>query len=112
MPNISIILQAQFVITDTTLNPSPQIITPPLNNPTPAATSEYYMPFFQTINGTKAIPLPAATVWLLYVRNLDPTSNITLNYTPTGGGSTSVVLLAGSSAGNGGIFLYQQPAES
>jgi hypothetical protein len=112
MANLSIILQAQWVTTDTTLSPSPQIITRQLNNPSLAATTEYYDPFFQTINGTKAIPLPAATVWLLYVRNLSNTTNITLNYTPAGGASTSVILVAGATAGNGGIFLYFQPAET
>jgi hypothetical protein len=112
MANISIILQAQWVITDTTLSPSPSIVTRQLNNPTLAATVAYYDPFFQTVAGTKAIPLPAATVWVLYVRNLSTTGNITLNYTPAGGASTSVILVAGATAGNGGLFTYAQPAES
>lgn len=112
MANLNIILQAQWVTTDTTLSPSPQTITRQLNNPTLAATQQYYETFFQTIVGTKAIPLPAATVWLLYVRNLDNATNITLNYTPSGGASTSVVLLAGPTPGNGGLFIYFQPAET
>jgi hypothetical protein len=112
MANINIILQSQWVITDTTLSPSPQITTRSLNNPTLAATSDYYEPFFQTINGTKTIPLPAATVWLLYVRNLSNANNMTLNYTPQGGAATSVVLVAGPAAGAGGFFIYMQPAET
>jgi hypothetical protein len=112
MPNLNIILQSQWVTADTTLSPSPNIVTRSLNNPTLAATSEYYEPFFQTINGTKTIPLPAATVWILYVRNLSNSQNVTLNYTPAGGASTSVVLVAGLSAGNGGFFLYFQPQET
>jgi hypothetical protein len=112
MANLSIILQAQWVTTDTTLSPSPQIITRQLNNPSLAATTEYYDPFFQTINGTKVVPLPAATVWLVYVRNLSNTTNITVNHTPTGQPSSSSILVAGATAGNGGIFLYFQPAET
>jgi len=112
MPNLNIILQAQWVVTDTTLSPSPQITTRSLNNPTLAATSDYYEPFFQTIVGTKTIPLPAATVWILYVRNLSNAQNVTLNYTPAGGASTSVILLAGATAGAGGFFIYAQPAET
>lgn len=112
MPNLSIILQATWVTTDTTLSPSPQITQRQLNNPTLAATTQYYEPFFQTINGNKAIPLPAATVYLLYVRNLDPTTNITLNVTFTGQASIPMILLAGPSAGAGGFFIYAQPAET
>lgn len=112
MPNLSIILQAQWVTTDTTLSPSPQIIQRSLNNPTLAATTEFYDPFFQTSNGTKVVTLPAATVWSVYVRNLSNTGPITVNYTPSGGISTSIVLVQGATAGNGGIFIYHQPAET
>jgi hypothetical protein len=112
MPNISIILQAQWVVTDTTLNPSPQIVQRSLNNPTLAATSSYYDPFFQTINGTVVVPLPAPTAWLVYVRNLSATSQMTVNYTPAGGSTTALVLVQGPTAGNGGYFIYHQPAET
>jgi len=112
MPNISVILQAQWVITDTTLAPSPQIIQRSLNNPTLLATNSFYDPFFQTINGTKTVNLPGATVWCVYVRNLSNTGPITVNYTPQGGASTSIVLIQGATAGNGGLFIYHQPAET
>jgi hypothetical protein len=113
MPNISVILQAQWVITDTTLSPSPQIVQRSLNNPTLAATASFYDPFFQTINGTKTVNLPAATVWTVYVRNLSNTGPITVNFTPVGGGAaTSIILVQGATPGNGGIFIYHQPAES
>src|SRR6266404_7348414 len=100
MPNLSIILQAQWVITDTTLSPSPQIIQRSLNNATLLATNAFYDPFFQTINGTKTVNLPAATVWCVYVRNLSNVGNITVNFTPTAGVSESLVLVAGATAGN------------
>jgi hypothetical protein len=112
MPNISIILQAQWVMTDTTLTPSPQIVQRSLNNPTLNATSSYYDPFFQTVNGTVVVPLPAATVWLVYVRNLSNTGPMTVNFTPAGGASQNLVLVQGPTAGNGGYFIYHQPAET
>jgi hypothetical protein len=112
MANLSIILQAQWVVTDTTLSPSPQIVQRSLNNLTLAATVSYYDPFFQTINGTKVVPLPAATVWTVYVRNLSNTGPMTVNFTPSGGASETLVLVAGATAGNGGVFIYHQPAET
>src|SRR6266850_637778 len=112
MANLSIILQAQWVITDTTLAPSPQIIQRSLNNATLNATNSFYDPFFQTINGTKTVNLPGATVWCVYVRNLSNTSPITVNFTPTGQPACSIVLIAGATAGNGGVFVYHQPAET
>jgi len=112
MANLSIILQAQWVTTDTTLSPSPQIVTRSLNNPTLAALVEYFDPFFQTINGTKTVPLPAATVWSVYVRNLSNTGPMTVTFTPTGQPACSIILIQGATAGNGGIFIYHQPAET
>jgi len=112
MANLSIILQAQWVITDTTLSPSPQIIQRSLNNATLAATNSFYDPFFQTINGTKTVNLPGATVWCVYVRNLSNSNPITVNFTPSGGASETLVLVQGATAGNGGVFIYHQPAET
>lgn len=106
MPNLSVLLSSQISITDTTLAPSPTIITRSLNNPTLAANTCFYDPFFQTINGTAAVNLPATPIYVLYVKNLSAAGNITLNYTPNGGASTSVVLQPG------GLFLYFQPAET
>jgi len=68
--------------------------------------------YWQTINGTKTVNLPAATVWCVYVRNLSNVGNITVNFTPTAGVSESLVLVAGATAGNGGVFIYHQPAET
>jgi len=112
MANLSIILQAQWVVTDTTLSPSPQIVQRSLNNLTLAATTSFYDPFFQTINGTKTVNLPAATVWTVYVRNLSNVGPMTVNFTPTGQPACSIVLVAGATAGNGGVFIYHQPAET
>lgn len=112
MPNISVILQAQWVVTDTTLSPSPQIVQRSLNNLTLNATNAFYDPFFQTINGTKVVNLPGATVWMVYVRNLSNTAPMTVVFTPTGGAAETLVLVQGATAGNGGVFIYHNPAET
>lgn len=112
MSTMNVLLSGLFSVTDTTLTPSPEIINRQLNDPTLAATTSFYDPFFQTINGTKTINLPAATVWVAYVRNLSSSGNMTLNFTPAGGSTQTVVLVAGATAGAGGIFLYFQPAET
>lgn len=39
------------------------------------------------------------------VKNLDATNNITVTYTPVGGGSSTLVLVPG------GVFIYFQPSE-
>ena len=104
MPNLSITLQAQLNVTDTTLTPSPQIITRSLNNPTLAATVSFYDPFFQASTAT-VVPLPAAVVYIAYVKNLDAAATLTVIHTPTGGASQSEVLVPG------GVFLIFNPSE-
>lgn len=108
--------QVQFVaawaIVDSLLSPNPTIISRSLNTPTLNLANCSYLPYTLVPSGTLTLALPDTTIWLLYVRNLSNTNNITLNYTPTGGSSTSVVLLLGASTGTGGFFVYMQPAES
>lgn len=101
MPNLSITLQAQLNVTDTTLTPSPQIITRSLNNPTLAAIVDFANNFFQC-TGATVVTLPAATVWVVYVKNLDVAANLTVTYNV----SNTMVLVPG------GIFLYFQPSEA
>lgn len=112
MSNMNFLLSGLISVTDTTLSPSQEIVNRQFNDPTLPIISQYYEPFFQTIIGTKTVPLPAATVWAVYVRNLSGSGNITLNVTPTGGAPQAYVLLAGLTAGAGGMFIYFQPAES
>jgi hypothetical protein len=105
MPNLSIVTAAQINVTDTTLTPSQQIITRQWNNPTLAATVAFYDAFFQC-TGLTVVPLPAATVWYVYVRNLDVAANLTVTFTPALGASETLLLVPG------GIFLYLQPSEA
>lgn len=66
----------------------------------------------QVPTGGLTVPISAigGTAYFTYVRNLG-SNNITLSYTPTGGSSTSVVLLP-QGANSGGIFLYAMTAET
>jgi hypothetical protein len=66
----------------------------------------------QCPTGGLTVPITAigGTAFFVYVRNLG-SNVITLAYTPTGGSSTSIVLLpAGSNSG--GIFMYALTAET
>lgn len=110
--NVQIQLQATWVVSDNTLSPAPVIFTRNLNVPQLLATSWDGLEFVQVPNGTLALTLPASTIYCLYVRNLSNTNNLTLNYTPFGASSTSLLLLAGATAGAGGYFIYHQPAET
>lgn len=110
--NLQVQLQSQLVVTDLGLSPNPSIIARSQNVPVLNVTALYYEPYFQVPNGTATVNLPAATVYLVYVRNLSSSTNITLNYTPSGGSTTSVVLVSGTAAGAGSIFLLMGAAET
>jgi hypothetical protein len=105
VPNLSVLLNATLSATDTTLSPSATIVTRNLNNPTLSATVVFYDPFFQAAAGGSVVTLPAATVWIVYVKNLDAAANLTVSFTPTGGGAETCILVPG------GVFLYFQPTE-
>lgn len=100
---LSALLNAILTVTDTSLNPSPTIVTRNLNNPTLLAGTVFYDPFF----AGGAVSLPAATVFLVYVKNLSATVNTTVGFTPVGAGVASSLLLL-----PGGLFLYFLPAET
>jgi hypothetical protein len=104
MANLSVLLNATISVTDTTLTPSPTIVTRNLNNPTLAATVSFSDNFFQA-TGLTVVPLPAATVWVVSVKNLDAAANLTVTFTPSGGVAETLVLVPG------GIFMYFQPSE-
>jgi hypothetical protein len=105
MPNLSVVLAATITVSDTTLSPSPTIVSRSLNNPTLAAIVDFANNFFQ-VTGATVVNLPAPTVWIVYVKNLDVAANLTVTYTPVGGVASSMLLVPG------GIFLYFQPTEA
>lgn len=106
MPNLSIVLAATLNVADSTLSPSPTIVSRSFNNPTLAATVSFYDPFFQASNAGSAVTLPAATCWIAYVKNLDAAANLTVAWTAVGAVGSSSMLLVPS-----GIFVYFQPSE-
>jgi hypothetical protein len=103
--NMNVILAAVLQVVDTKVSPSATIIQRSLNNPTLDAVVTFYDPFFQVTNVATTVPLPAATIWVCYVKNLDVAANITVTFTPTGGGAETCVLVPG------GLFIYFQPTE-
>ena len=105
MANLSVVLAATVTVSDTTLSPSPTIVSRSLNNPTLAATVDFANNFFQC-TGATVVTLPAATVWVVYVKNLDGAANLTVTYTPLGGVASNMLLVPG------GVFLYFQPSET
>ena len=109
--NLSVVLSGVLQVTDIVLSPSQQIVTRSLNNPTLNVTVYSYTPFFQAATTVTTVTLPAATVYVVYVKNLSSANNLTVNFTPTGGSSQNVLLLSGASE-SGGIFLYFQTAET
>lgn len=103
MANLNVLLAATWEVTDTTLSPSPTIITRSLNNPILAVTTLFYDPFFAS-PGT--VTLPAATVFVAYVKNLTAAVNLTVSWTPVGSTAHTFILLPG------GVFIYMLPAET
>lgn len=106
MPNLSIVLSANLTASDTTLSPSPTIVSRSFNNPTLSATVSFYDPFFQAAAGGSVVTLPAATCWIAFVKNLDAAANLTVAWTAVGAAGSSTMLLV-----PGGIFVYFQPSE-
>ena len=107
MPNLSVVLSATVTVTDTTLSPSPTIISRSLNNPTLLPTATFYDAFFQATVGGVAVSLPAATSFFAYVKNLSAANNLTVAWTAVGAAGSSTMLLL-----PGGVFIYALQAET
>jgi len=107
MANLSVILSSTITVTDTTLSPSPTIVARSLQNPTLAATTVFYDPFFQAAAGGTAVTFPAATAFAVYVKNLSGATNLTCAFLPVGGGAASSFVLL-----PGGVFIMFLTAET
>ena len=103
MPNLSAVLSSVISVSDTTITPSPTIITRNLNNPTFASTTVFYNPFMILGVLPVSVTLPAATVFIVYIKNLHATNNILVNWIPNNGVSRDVGIVA-----PGGVFMYFQ----
>jgi len=73
-------------------------------------TAYFYDNFFQATTAGAVVALPAATVYVAYVRNLGA-NPITVSFSPVGGIPSSVVLSV-VTTGFGGVFWYMQTAEA
>ena len=75
------------------------------------ATASFYDAYLQAAaGGGTVLALPAATVWVVYVKNLHATQNLTVQLTVAGGvqisAANSPILVPG------GVFMYWNPAEA
>ena len=108
MANTNINLSYNIAATDIAANVN--VFTRNISGFQLAATLWAASDFFQVPTSPTSISLPATTIYFVYVRNLGA-NNVTLSYTPTGGSSTSLVLLP-TGSNIGGIFLYGLSAET
>ena len=107
MANLSILLNAILTATDTSLSPSPTVVTENFNNPmNVAGVVFFYDKFFQAAAGGSAVTLPAATCWQAYVKNLDAAATLTVAWTAVGAAGSSTFLLV-----PGAVFVYFNPTE-
>jgi hypothetical protein len=85
--NLTVQLSSLITILDATVSPTQAIVTRSQNNPSYTATTVYYDPFFQAAAAGSAVTLAGATVYVLYVKNLNGTggANIQVDATPAGG---------------------------
>jgi hypothetical protein len=102
--NINLVNGISFSGVNEAANTTPLSIA--LSGITYVATAYYYNNFFQATTSPTTVALPAATVYVCYVRNLDSTNNLSVNFTPNGGTASSLVLTPYASGSFGGFFCY------
>ena len=83
-----------------------------VNSPIPtlaaSVTASFYDSYFQVNIAAQNLPLPAATVWCVAIRNLSGAATITVICTPTGGAAwaNGLILVPGQ------WFVYYAPFTS
>lgn len=110
MANVNVNLSYTIQGQDITANVA--VFNRALQNFQLVATSWQACDFAQVPTTGLTIPITAigGTAYFVYVRNLGA-NNITCTYTPTGGSSTSLILLP-VGTNSGGIFMYALTAET
>lgn len=113
--NLSVILSgAAWQVVDTVTSTTP--VNFGLNNPTLPATVETFIDFLPIATGAGTVlTLPAATIWVLGVRNLgginsSPAGNVTVQLQVTGGTLQSAA--NSPVVAPNGVFLFWQPTET
>lgn len=109
MSNVSAILDSASVqVIDVAT--STYRVNSPVGNITLTGTVASYESFAQIAAAGTALTLPAATVWVVYVKNLDTVETLTVQVQPTGGAlpsaANSPVLPPG------GVYVYWAPVET
>ena len=109
MANVNAILDAASVqIVDIATNT--YRVNSPVGDITLAATKAAYESYFNVAGGAgTALSLPAATIWFLYVKNLDTTANLTVQFQATGGSLNSAA--NSEILTPGGVKIYANPSE-
>lgn len=113
--NINVILSGATVQVVNTTDSTTRVNSSS-GNPTLGASESTYIDFLPiAAGGGTALTLPAATIWVLYVRNLGgtngtPSGNITVQFQAAGGAlnttANSPIVLPN------GVFMYWNTAES
>lgn len=101
---LNAVFTMELAVPNTTLNTTPINSVPAVN--TLAATTVFYNPAFQCPTSLTTVPLPSTPCWIVYVKNLDPTNILSVVFTPTGAGPTSLQLPPGA------VFLHFSPNEA
>jgi len=107
--NVNVILDAASVqVIDTVTNT--YRVNSAIGDITLAANESSYQSFAAIATTGTALTLPAATIWVVYVKNLDATQTLTVQVQPTGGvlpsAANSPVLPPG------GVYIYWAPLET
>jgi hypothetical protein len=109
MSNVNVILDSASVqvidITSSTYR-----VNSPVGNITLVGSEASYQSFAAIATAGPALTLPATTIWVVYVKNLDAAATLTVQVQPTGGAlpsaANSPVLPPG------GVYIYWAPVES
>jgi hypothetical protein len=108
--NVNVVLNsASLQVLDLTTNLFR--LNSPVGTVTLAATSAFYDAYFLAAAGAGTVlTLPAATVWIVYVKNLHATQNVQVLFAAVGG----ALLSAANSplVVPGGVFMYWNPSEA
>lgn len=103
MPNLNVIVSANITVQDIAGSTTP--VNRNLGNPTLGATANYFDAYFQAASTGTAVPLPGRS-YFIYVQNLSPSANLTVEWTPFGSASSSIIL------GPGGFITFMDPSET
>lgn len=113
MSNLSVQLNAasiQVIDTGNAAYPNAYRVNSPVGDITLSASKAFYGSYVVSASGAgTAVPLPATTVWFVYVKNLDAAANLTIQLQATGGSlpsaANSPIIVPG------GVFIIGNPTE-